>query len=283
MSNAAETDTASDSGPVVIEPDRDRPGAFTVLLDGTPQSYIDTGDPTNLVFEYVRRIGHVIDLARPEGAPVTAVHLGGGGFTLPRYIARTRPGSRQQVLEVDRALIDAVRAAAPLPPREQIKIRCADAAAAASVLPPGMHGTVDLMILDVFAGARTPSSLTTTEFFTSLTPLLGPGAVLALNIADGAPLAFARSVTATVAGVFGEVAIAAEPGVLKGRRFGNLVLVAGAVPELLANGLARRLAGDPFPGTLLEGAAVTRFTGGAKPFTSANAQESPLPPRGVFG
>ncbi|WP_415851499.1 spermidine synthase, partial [Tsukamurella ocularis] len=259
------------------------PGAFTVLLDGTPQSYVDTGDPTNLVFEYVRRIGHVIDLARPPGEPITAVHLGGGGCTLARYVAATRPGSRQQVLEADRALIDAVRAAAPLPKREQIKIRCADAAQAAAVLPPGMRGTVDVLIVDVFAGARTPSGLTTAEFFESLTPLLGPGAVVALNIADGAPLAFARAVTATVAQVFGDVAVAAEPGVLKGRRFGNLVVVSGAVPDLLERGLARRLAGDPFPGTVLSGGAVTRFVGGAKPFTSANAQESPMPPRGVFG
>ncbi|KXO95970.1 spermine synthase [Tsukamurella pseudospumae] len=269
----------SGTGPVVIEADRDRPGAFTVLLDGTPQSYIDTGDPTNLVFEYVRRIGHVADLVRPSGEPITAVHLGGGGFTLPRYIAATRPGSRQQVLEIDRALIDAVRAAAPLPKREQIKIRCADAALAATVLPPGMLGTVDLLVLDVFAGARTPAALTTREFFASLTPLLAPGGTVAINIADGPPLPFARSVAATVAGVFGEVAIAAEPGVLKGRRFGNLVLVTGRVPD----GLARRLAGDPFPGSLVSGAETTRFAGGAKPFTSANAQESPMPPRGVFG
>ncbi len=263
----------------MIEEDRDRPGAFTVLLSGTPQSYVDTGDPTNLVFEYVRRIGHVADLVRPEGDPITAVHLGGGGFTLPRYIAHTRPGSRQQVLEVDRALIDAVRAAAPLPKREQIKIRCADAALAASVLPPGMRGTVDLLVLDVFAGARTPAGLTTAEFFASLLPLLAPGATVALNIADGPPLPFARSVTATAAEVFGEVAVMAEPAVLKGRRFGNLVLVAGTVP----GELARRLAGDPFPGRVLAGADATRFIGGAKPFTSANAQVSPAPPRGVFG
>ncbi len=268
----------------MIEADRDRTGAFTVLLDGTPQSYIDTGAPTNLVFEYVRRIGHVVDLVRPAGEAITAVHLGGGGFTLPRYIAATRPGSRQQVLEVDRALIDAVRAAAPLPKREQIKIRCADAAQAATVLPAGMLGTVDLLVLDVFAGARTPAALTTTEFFASLVPLLahdahGRQGTVALNIADGPPLPFARSVAATVADVFGEVAVAAEPAVLKGRRFGNLVLVAGSVPD----GLARRLAGDPFPGTVLSGGEVTRFVGGAKPFTSANAQESPMPPRGVFG
>ncbi|CAM3863122.1 MULTISPECIES: spermidine synthase [Tsukamurella] len=250
-----------------------------MFLDGTPQSYVDLDDPTNLVFEYVRRIGHVADLVRPVGDPITAVHLGGGGFTLPRYIAATRPGSRQQVIESDRALIDAVRAAMPLPKREQIKVRCADAAEAGALLPGGLHGNVDLLILDVFAGARTPGALTTGEFFTSLVPLLAPGAAVALNIGDGPPLAFARSVTATVADVFGDVVVAAEPAILKGRRFGNLVLVAGTVPD----GLPRRLAGDPFPGTLLDGAEIARFIGGAKPITRDNAQDSPPPPRGVFG
>jgi spermidine synthase len=207
------------------------------------------------------------------------VHLGGGGFTLPRYVAASRPGSRQQVIESNRALIDAVRAQLPLPKREQIKVRCADAAEAGAVLPTGLDGNVELLVLDVFAGARTPASLTTGEFFDSLTPLLAPGATVALNIGDGPPLAFARSMAATVGEVFGPVAIAAEPAILKGRRFGNLVLVAGSIPD----GLARRLAGDPFPGTLIDGSALVRFIGGARPITSANAQDSPAPPRGVFG
>ncbi|CAM5315901.1 Spermidine synthase OS=Tsukamurella paurometabola (strain ATCC 8368 / DSM / CCUG 35730 / CIP 100753 / JCM 10117 / KCTC 9821 / NBRC 16120 / NCIMB 702349/ NCTC 13040) OX=521096 GN=Tpau_2329 PE=4 SV=1 [Tsukamurella paurometabola] len=250
-----------------------------MFLDGTPQSYVDLDDPTNLVFEYVRRIGHVVDLVRPPGEPITAVHLGGGGFTLPRYVAATRPGSRQQVIESDRALIDAVRAAMPLPKREQIKVRCGDAAEAAALLPGGLQGNVDLLVLDVFAGARTPAALTTREFFASLIPLLAPGAAVALNIGDGPLLAFARAMAATVAEAFGTVVIAAEPAIVKGRRFGNLVLVAGTVPD----GLPRRLAGDPFPGTLLDGAELTRFIGGAKPITRANAQDSPPPPRGVFG
>jgi hypothetical protein len=268
-----------DDPSISVLADLDIPGGFLVEVGGTPQSYIDTTDPANLLFEYVRRIGHVVDLMAPDGDPITAVHLGGGGFTLPRYIAHTRPGSRQQIIEISRELIDRVRAAAPLPKREPIRVRCGDAREAASILPGGMRGTVDLLVLDVFAGSRVPGKLTSTEFFESLRPLLAPGAVLAANIADGSGQPFARAVAATLTEVFGPVRVMAEPAVLKGRRFGNLVLLAGAVPD----GLVRRLASDPFPATLLDGDEARRFAAAAKAVTDATAVDSPIPPRGAFG
>ncbi|GAA4400976.1 spermidine synthase [Tsukamurella soli] len=264
---------------VAVIADRDNPGGFIVELDGTPQSYVDTTDPANLVFEYVRRIGHVVDLVADPHDPVTAVHLGGGGMTVPRYVAHTRPGSRQQVIEADRAVIDAVRRELPMPRGAQIRVRCADARNAATVLPAGMLGTVDLLVVDVFAGARTPAGLTTVEFFRSLLPLLAPGGVVAVNAADGGGLAFARALTATVAESLGPVTIVAEPGVLKGRRFGNLVLVTGPVDPIA---FARRAASDPFPATVVGGAEAVRFPGGARPRTAATADDSPAPPQGLF-
>ena len=103
--------------------------------------------------------------------------------------------------------------------------------------------------------------------------------MVAANIADGAGQPFARPVAATLAEVFGPVAIMAEPSVLKGRRFGNLVLLAGALPP----GLARRLASDPFPATLIEDDGARRFVAAARPVTDATAVDSPEPPAGVFG
>ena len=41
--------------------------------------------------------------------PIDAVHLGGGGFTIPRYLAATRPGSDSLVLELDPGVVDAGR------------------------------------------------------------------------------------------------------------------------------------------------------------------------------
>src|SRR3954466_1365601 len=82
-----------------LEEDRHEPGVWTLVVDGTPQSSVDLDHPEVLHFEYVRRIGHAVDLLAPAGEAVTAVHLGGGALTLPRYIAATRPGSRQQAVE----------------------------------------------------------------------------------------------------------------------------------------------------------------------------------------
>ncbi|MDP9417680.1 MAG: spermine synthase, partial [Actinomycetota bacterium] len=81
--------------------DADRPDAWMLLVDGVPQSHVDLADPAYLAFEYVRRLGHAVDLVAKTGRPVDAVHLGGGALTLARYVATTRPGSRQRVMELD--------------------------------------------------------------------------------------------------------------------------------------------------------------------------------------
>ncbi|WP_241670447.1 hypothetical protein, partial [Staphylococcus aureus] len=81
-----------------VRPDRVTSG-FELVVDGTAQSHVDLDDPTHLFFEYIACMGHVIDQLGDPGQPITALHLGAGALTLPRYIEATRPGSRQQVIE----------------------------------------------------------------------------------------------------------------------------------------------------------------------------------------
>ncbi|HET9972021.1 MAG TPA: spermine synthase, partial [Streptosporangiaceae bacterium] len=95
--------------------DADRPDAWMLLIDGVPQSHVDLDDPAYLDFEYVRRLGHVIDAAAPAGQPLRVLHLGAGALTLARYVAATRPGSPQLAVELDAALVDLIRLR--LPPR----------------------------------------------------------------------------------------------------------------------------------------------------------------------
>ncbi|WP_031094165.1 spermidine synthase-like protein, partial [Streptomyces sp. NRRL S-15] len=89
----------TDCGTARLLPDVDRDRAWLLTVDGAPQSYVDLDEPEHLEFEYVRRLGHVVDRAGAPGAPLDVVHLGGGALTLPRYVAATRPGSRQDVAE----------------------------------------------------------------------------------------------------------------------------------------------------------------------------------------
>ncbi|MFJ8826507.1 spermidine synthase [Streptomyces sp. NPDC102467] len=267
-----------DGGLAELIPDRDRPAGWTLLLDGAPQSHVDLADPAHLSFEYQRRIGHVIDLAADPGRPVQAVHLGGGAFTLARYVAATRPRATQQVVESDGPLVQLVRTELPLEPGSRIRVRTADAREALGKLPDAW---ADVLVADVFSGARTPGHLTTTEFLTEVRRVLRPAGTYVANLADGPPLAYLRAQIATAAAVFPELALIADPTVLRGKRFGNAVLVASALPLPVAE-LTRRAASDPHPGRVEHGRALLDFAGGAAAVTDASAKASPAPPPSVF-
>ncbi|MGC0331796.1 spermidine synthase [Streptomyces sp. SAI-170] len=267
-----------DGGLAELIPDRDRARAWTLLIDGAPQSHVDLDDPGYLSFEYQRRLGHVVDLAAPAGRPIQAVHLGGGALTLARYVAATRPRSTQQVVEFDAPLVQLVRRELPLEPGARIRVRSVDAREGLMKVPDGW---ADLVVADVFSGARTPAHLTSTEFLDEVRRALKPGGLYAANLADGPPLTHLRGQIATAAARFAELALLADPTVLRGRRFGNAVLVASDRPLPLAE-LTRRTASDPHPGRVEHGRPLTDFAGGAVPVTDAAAVASPAPPASVF-
>ena len=250
-------------------------------MDGTPQSHVDLDDPAHLHFEYVARMGAVIDRLRMPGQPLTAIHLGAGALTLPRYVEHTRPGSRQQVIELEQPLVDLVRARLPLPRGAQVRVRIGDARDVAGRLPAGLQGTADLVVSDVFAGAQTPAHLTTVEYFRILGGLLAPDGVLLVNVADGAGLALARREVATVREVLPEVIVLAEVQTLKGRRFGNLVIAASPSP-LPVEWLPRLMAAGPHPAKVAQGAELDEFVRGARVATDADATASPKPAASVF-
>ncbi|MFC4139955.1 MULTISPECIES: spermidine synthase [unclassified Microbacterium] len=250
-----------------------------LIVDGTPQSHVDLDDPTHLHFEYIVRMGAVIDQL-PSG-PLTAVHLGAGALTIPRYVDATRPGSRQQVIELEAPLVQLVREQLPLPKGASIRVRIGDAREGVGRLPAALHGACDLVVSDVFSGAQTPAHLTSVEFYRELSSLLAPTGVLLVNVADGPGLAFARRQVATVQAVFEDVAVLADTQVLKGRRFGNLVIAASASP-LPTDWLPRMLAAGPHPAKIAQGAEVAAFTQNARVVTDADAVASPRPDASLF-
>lgn len=261
------------------------PSGFTtgyeLVVGETPQSHVDLDDPTHLHFEYVARMGAVIDRLRMPRQPLTAVHLGAGALTIPRYVEATRPGSRQQVIELEPALVELVREHLPLPKGAAIRIRIGDAREGVGRLPAGLIGAVDLLVSDVYSGAQTPAHLTTIEFYTAAARLLAPDGVLLVNVADGSGLAFARRQVATVRAVLPHVIVLAEVQTLKGRRFGNLVIAASAAP-LPTEWLPRLMAAGPHPAKVAEGAELDEFARGVRPATDADATPSPKPAASVF-
>lgn len=254
---------------------------WVLVVDGTPQSEVNLLEPTELSFGYIRHMGHVLDLAFTPRQPLTAVHLGAGAMTIPRYLDATRPGSRQQVIELERDLIDFVRKVAPLPAHAAIRVRYGDAREQLERLPGGLQGAVDAVVVDVFAGAQTPPQVTSLEFFGHVAKLLASGGVALANVADGHTLSFARREVATMRQAIGPVTLIADPAVFKGRRFGNIVVAASASPLELP-GLSR-LAAAGFPAaSVMDDAQAREWLRGAEPFADSDAQSSPLPGRGTF-
>jgi len=265
-----------DFGTAKLMPDIDRARAWLLTVDGAPQSYVDLDDPCHLEFEYLRRIAYVVESG--FDTPVDAVHLGGGALSLPRRLARTLPGARQDVVEADTGL--AALVAEHLPTGEPgIRVHTADARAWLAGRPTA---SADVVIGDVFGGATVPAHVTSVEFAAEVVRVLRPDGVYAANLADAAPFAFLRSQLATFATQFEELVLIAEPAVLRGRRFGNAVLVAAHHPVDTA-ALARRTAADAFPARVEHGPGIRDFIAGARPVRDEDAVPSPEPPDGAFG
>ncbi|RAJ57484.1 hypothetical protein K378_05371 [Streptomyces sp. Amel2xB2] len=269
---------AVDSGTAKLLPDIDREGGWLLTVDGTPQSYVDLLDATHLEFEYARRVAHVLDLAAPPQQPLDVVHLGGGALTLARYAAATRPGSRQRVAEGDAALLAFVEERLPLPPGSGISLAAVDAR---ELLDASPAASADAVIADVYGGVHVPAHLTTVSYARAVGRVLRERGVCLLNVADAAPLRFAASQVATFRTVFEHMCLVAEPSVLRGRRFGNIVLVASREP-LPVDELARRAASDAFPARVVHGLALERLVGAAEPVQDGAAAPSPEPPEGAF-
>lgn len=265
------------TGPVEIAP-TDRPEAFVLRLDGMAQSCVDLADPTRLVFDYVRRMGDVIDAHALAGDPLRVLHIGGAALTLPRYVAVTRPRSAQIVLEPDAELVDRVRTELPLPPRSGIKIRLVDGRSGLAAI---RDGSQDLVVLDAFAEGRMPADLTTAAFYADVRRVLALDGRLVANLVDAAPFRHARRVIAGVRASLPEVVVTAEAATLRGRRQGNLVVVAGHVggAEIaVALEAAAARAGAPY--RVLDGRAVSDTLGGGAPFADVDAEPGPVPTTG---
>ncbi|MGW3286700.1 spermidine synthase [Streptomyces sp. NPDC001002] len=268
-----------DHGTAKLMPDVDRKRAWLLTVDGAPQSYVDLDEPAYLEFEYVRRLGHVLDTVAEPERPLDVLHLGGGALTLPRYVAATRPGSRQQVVEMDQGLLDLVVEHLPLPAGDDIALHTADARAWLESAPAD---SADVLVADVFGGSRVPAQFTSVGYAREADRVLRGTGVYLANLADASPFAFLRSQLATFAAVFEELVLIAEPAVLRGRRFGNAVLVASHHPVNTA-ALARLTSADAFPARVEHGGALRDFMGGARPVRDEDAVPSPEPPAGAFG
>jgi spermidine synthase len=262
--NPCQKETEYHCARVVADPDR--PGGRTLELDTLRHSYVDLTDPEYLEFDYTKAIASVADAIRPAGAPVQALHIGGGGFTMPRYLAATRAGTRSTVLEIDGGVVALGRQELGVGAIPGLAVRVGDARTGLQEQP---RGRFDLVVGDAFGGLAVPWHLTTREVAEQVRDVLTGGGVYAVNVIDYPPDRFARAEAATLRSVFGHVVLLGAPVTVAGEGGGNHVLVASRRPLPLADIQARLAERNPW--VVAGEQATAAFAGRAPVLTDAHA------------
>jgi MFS family permease len=210
-----------------VERDAGYAQGVELRMDTLRHAYIDLADPTWLEFAYTRLFGDVIDGMAPLGEPLDALHIGGGGFTIPRYVEATRPGSYSRVLELDPVVLQTAREELGLVTSDALEVAIGDARVNIAAEPDERY---DLVVGDAFAGPAVPWHLTTRELIEDVQRVLRPGGIYILNVIDYPPLALARAELATMGEVFEHVAFIGPGSRIDGTSGGNLVLMGSDAP-----------------------------------------------------
>ncbi|MFC7760389.1 fused MFS/spermidine synthase [Catellatospora bangladeshensis] len=246
-----------------VTTDPRRPTGRVLHLNAAEHSYVDLADPTRLEYGYIQWFGAAADVVAAPGAAVDAVHLGGGGFTMPRYLAATRPGSRSTVFEIDGGLVDLAQRELGLRTGPALRAVVGDGRL---LLAGQADKSADLIVGDAFGDLAVPWHLTTREMMAQVRRVTRDGGIYVQNVIDGPPLRFIRAELATVASVFPHVALVAPEAAVAGRAGDNFVIVASARP-LPLQAMGARLLLLPEAPELLHGDRLREFIGDAAVLT----------------
>jgi spermidine synthase len=249
-----------------VIPDPARAGGRSLWLDVLRHSYVDLDDPAHLELRYSKAFADLIATAPPAVAgdrPLDALHIGGGGFTMPRYLTAAYPGSRHLVYEIDPDLVELAQDELGLVTGPRLRVEVGDARLLMRHLPSGSY---DVVLGDAFGDLPVPWHLTSRAFIGDVRRLLRPGGLYVLNLIDHPPLRFARAETATLADVFDHVAVVAPPALLSGEQGGNYV-VAGSDRPFDATRLGSLIQARGGEEQAVVGDDVTRFVGDGRVLT----------------
>ncbi|PSK96599.1 hypothetical protein CLV63_111195 [Murinocardiopsis flavida] len=225
-----------------VETDPERATGRVLLLDDLRHGYVDLADPAHLEFGYTRWFAASVDALAPKG-PLDALHVGGGAYTMPRWLAADRRGSRSEVLEIDPAVTRLAEAELDLRPGPALRVRQGDARTA---ITASRDDGYDVVFGDAFGGLSVPWHLTTVEFATEVRRVLRTDGRYVANIIDRGPRDFLAAEVATLGRVFEHVAVIAPEESLDAPEGGNHVVVASDAPipaGRLSDAVAA--AGDP--------------------------------------
>ncbi|MFC1957605.1 fused MFS/spermidine synthase [Chloroflexota bacterium] len=151
-------------------------------LDHLIHSYTNPDDPTVLIYDYVNVFEEITRYVTRGNRAPRVLHLGGGGYTFPRYLETIYPESTNEVVEIDPAVTEVVHEELGLPLETSIRTYNQDARF--FLIKRKAEEKYDIVIGDVFNDHSTPFHLTTLEFDKLLKDNMEEDGIYLVNIID---------------------------------------------------------------------------------------------------
>ena len=153
-----------------------------LALDLLIQAYVIPDQPTYLKYAYLNVFADMVQYINQDGQALKTLHLGGGGYSFPRYLEAVYPGSINEVVEIDPAVTEVAHKELGLPADTSIKTYNMDARQ--FLLHRQTPLKYDIVAGDVFNDFSTPYHLTTFEFDLSVKASLEQDGIYLVNIID---------------------------------------------------------------------------------------------------
>lgn len=190
---------------VAWDPER---GVRTVVLDNLVHGFVLPDQPRMLLYPYIAAYASAYEVLRTSiGRELTSLHLGGGAYTLPRFLVDAFPDDPVIVAEIDPGVTEANHVAARLERPPPFELHHADARAVVRDLVREGR-TVDAIFADAFTDYSIPFHLATVEFYRELDAILSDDGWALLNVIDDLDRpAMLAAILATIAAVHPHVAV----------------------------------------------------------------------------
>jgi spermidine synthase len=254
-------------GSGVVELRDEADGSTSVWVNNVPSSVMRS-DAHHLDFEYMRHFAAAI-ATWPAPAAMLALHIGAAACTFPRYLCHHYTSSRHIAVDIDSALPSLAREWWDLPRAPRLRLRTQDGLDA---LASRHSDSLDLVVRDAFSGSTTPDHLADDRWWEQARRVVRPGGLVVANVGVVPSEATGAADTHAARAAFRMVVAVSEPAIMKGRRRGNVVLVAGNAVD--TDALRRYAASAPLPtgvdpdwnrGTALKRASTAPTTAAAHP------------------
>jgi spermidine synthase len=159
--------------------------ARALMLDRLIHSFVVIDDPTALGYGYERAYADLTTMQLTGRGSINTLFIGGGGYSFPRYVEATYPGSSVDVIEIDPAVTEIARTRLGL--SSSSRIRSFNEDARTFLMEWSDPQRYDVVFGDAFNDLSIPYHLTTVEFNRIVEKRLKQDGIYLVNVIDKFP------------------------------------------------------------------------------------------------